>query len=517
MVKAFFIGCSDPVYLDVAKRLESEHNWNILYWASRKRIKKPIQDAFPNCIFHDVLDAVRAIPACSCEGLARHTADVSLHRSIAHDQLLILDQMSRMGSGDAFTYEERIEHFYKLISYWRAVLAHLQPDIVVFPTAPHLIYDYILYVLCCRASVRTLMFEFPSVYPHLIYPVKRFENGLKRVIANYDLELQKYNGEDVILSQKSENYFSKARMSYEEGVPTYIRFKNIKANYYQAARSWKNIASYFVYPWKLLSVPTTLYHYIVDPAPENYLKLKGKTPEKSAVSGAGWRINRARRRQYKKRLKKYYDSISEVPRFERPYILVPLHFQPERTTNPMGGFYSNQLRMVDLLASCLPDGWEIYVKEVPSIFWPHITKQSFRSREYYDHLVHTTGVRVIDYNVDPFLLIDKSEIVATVTGTAAWEAVLRGKPALAFGYAWYLGCEGIFFVQNEKDCRIALKQVMSGYSPDLGKVRLFNKVLEEEGNSLYLENRFAKLVGIPASENTDRVANMFVNFLSEPS
>ena len=33
-------------------------------------------------------------------------------------------------------------------------------------------------------------------------------------------------------------------------------------------------------------------------------------------------------------------------------------------------------------------------------------------------------------------LIDKCKAVATITGTSGWEALIRGKPVLHFGYPW---------------------------------------------------------------------------------
>ena len=41
-------------------------------------------------------------------------------------------------------------------------------------------------------------------------------------------------------------------------------------------------------------------------------------------------------------------------------------------------------------------------------------------------------------------LLDHSKLVATVTGTAAWEAICQKKKAIVFGYVWHRFLPGIF-------------------------------------------------------------------------
>ena len=80
---------------------------------------------------------------------------------------------------------------------------------------------------------------------------------------------------------------------------------------------------------------------------------------------AAWpgRRAEARGRRWRRRLKKTYDRLCSDPDLSQPYIYVALHYQPEQTTSPSGGVYVHQDLMVGLLASHLPSGWKIYVKE----------------------------------------------------------------------------------------------------------------------------------------------------------
>src|SRR5690606_37441144 len=140
------------------------------------------------------------------------------------------------------------------------------------------------------------------------------------------------------------------------------------------------------------------------------------------------------------------------------FVYVGLHYQPELTSFPLGGFFNNQYLMLLMLSSVIPSDWKILVKEHPSIF-RYVKKNVtiFRSREYYTSLKRIPKVELMGHRSDPFKLIDSAACVATLTGTMGFEAVLRGKPCLVFGDAAYVGCEGVFRINSFQDLEDAFK------------------------------------------------------------
>ncbi|WP_354689766.1 hypothetical protein [Lentibacter algarum] len=118
-------------------------------------------------------------------------------------------------------------------------------------------------------------------------------------------------------------------------------------------------------------------------------------------------------------------------------IYFPLHLQPELTTSFMGQAYSDQCLAISTLVAVLKSqdqAFTIYVKENP--------KQSFDQRQFL-HLLQSDEVIMIDRTVPSNRLIEECDIVATITGTAGWEAVKSGKPALIFGTTWYENAPGV--------------------------------------------------------------------------
>ena len=127
------------------------------------------------------------------------------------------------------------------------------------------------------------------------------------------------------------------------------------------------------------------------------------------------------------------------------FIYVPLHNQPEMSTSALGGPWRDQVLMIEALARHLPDDWEILVKENP--------RQGAYARGplFWHRLNRIKGVKFVPSDLSTHELSDRAQFVATVTGTAAWEAVRKGRPAVVFGNAWYKRLPGIHRFEEGMD------------------------------------------------------------------
>lgn len=132
--------------------------------------------------------------------------------------------------------------------------------------------------------------------------------------------------------------------------------------------------------------------------------------------------------------KNYLEMVSMYSPVEKAgrYAVFFLHFQPERTTLPDGWGFTQQLIAIKTLRRGLPSDIVLYVKEHPSTFFARY-KTASRSRYFYTELNKIDGVKIVDVNYDTYDLMKSSEIIATVTGTVAWEAILLRKPSIVFG------------------------------------------------------------------------------------
>jgi hypothetical protein len=194
-----------------------------------------------------------------------------------------------------------------------------------------------------------------------------------------------------------------------------------------------------------------------------------------------------------------------------PFIFVALHYQPEATTHPLAGIYADQILMIKLLSANLPKGWKIYVKEHRTLFDPELRGHFSRNERYYEQICEIPNTILVPMQLSSFELIDKARAVATPTGTAAWESVVRGVPSLTFGNAWFNYCHGVFDCRNEPALNAALEKIEAGFKPQPELVRLFLKVLHEVG--CHADRDSYQLTSYTFQESSQRLADYLLRVL----
>ncbi len=120
-----------------------------------------------------------------------------------------------------------------------------------------------------------------------------------------------------------------------------------------------------------------------------------------------------------------------------PFIYMPLHNQPEMSTQTLGGPFRDQLLAVEAIGRALPEGWRIYVKENP--------RQSGYARGpmFFHRLSRIRGVQFVPSDTSTHELSSRAKLTATVGSNAGWEAIRKGKQVVVFGNPWYGSFPGV--------------------------------------------------------------------------
>ncbi len=486
MKKAFFVECGKYYWVDVAKNLR-RRGYEPVYWVAAPYMEGPVRQAFPFILFHSTVDAYHGIFPYDNPFTRLRPLGEEFIEKFSDAEFIAIKMMDRMDDGDTFLYNERLEHYYNLIKYYRELIEYYSPDVMVFSIAPHAVFNYVLYKLAKFYGIKTVMFEKAPVGGY-IFPLLSFEEGSDGLKDAYE----KFAGrEEVSLGGDFSAYYEKLRGdNYDEAQPANMKIhrKNLK---------------------RKKGLFEDIFDKLKNPVPIPYMYLKEK-----GVSVEDIRMNKVKYLWYyyknllrKKRLKEYYDFFVTSADFSKPYIFVPLQYQPERSTSPLGGRFVNQELMIELLSYMIPGGWFLYVKEHNLQHWPVKTAERGRNTDFYKKIAKLPNVMFVSTDITSFKLIDNAKAVATVTGTTGWEAIVRGKPALVFGNPYYKICDGAIPVKSFEDCASAIGKIKDGYTPNERKVKAFLKAIETVSVRGYESGMFKGAAGITEKENAANITS----------
>ena len=117
-----------------------------------------------------------------------------------------------------------------------------------------------------------------------------------------------------------------------------------------------------------------------------------------------------------------------------------------------------------------------------------------RNKQFYERISTMKKVQMIPSDLDSNYMADHSQAVATATGTIGWESLLRGKPVLVFGTAWYTGCDSIFKIETYDDCVNAIRKVREGFIPDQLDIERYVAAVEESSEKLFVHRNYSSRI-----------------------
>jgi hypothetical protein len=122
----------------------------------------------------------------------------------------------------------------------------------------------------------------------------------------------------------------------------------------------------------------------------------------------------------------FKSMIYDSPDYSLRYVLFTLNYQPEHSIDVEAPFWTNQLDVISTIAKSLPADCHLFVKEHPNSL-------GLRSFSFYRKVRSLPNTRVLSYDCDIKALIQRSELVACITGTVALEANFMNVPSVTLG------------------------------------------------------------------------------------
>lgn len=421
------------------------------------------------------------------ESLADSPFDRHCQRVWTEDALPILDQYNRLDHGRDFSLLERKLHLYQQIIFWNGVFEHLRPDAVLFPFLPHVVTDNVILALAKSRGIPSVQGDYILEAGKWVFHssadwagftaeasvISRLDDQAGLKIENDDL--QEWHAE--LLTRLTEGRTAYSHISYSGQNFQWQR----QASKMEAWKFWaKEIQMLVRGAWNSLGDLFAGRGFCWCGQKERGRRFGSSYAGRFGRFRFHWGNFRAKR--HARALKNAYSRLARANEGFRPdgatkYVFFALHYQPESSTNPLGGIYTDMYLAANLLRHSLPPGWELLIKEHPGQFYTDVEDlvpyqgHIPRSRDYYEALTAGGRVKLIPLDYPSPLLVEHCSAIATITGSIGVEASARGKPVLCFGDAFYLPVKGIFRIRTLEDCQEALRMIDQGSVASLDSLR----------------------------------------------
>jgi hypothetical protein len=475
----------DPFFVPIVREICARTGWEVSDWFATNDPLVDPRATFPGAQVYRPEVASRGTmpPDARPEEIPQLDQEI-LSRMAPYEAMFMRMLDIYDPDGRAFSGRERRTAYFDLLRATLHIVRKRKPGLLITGTIPHALHDYMVYAVCKAQGIDTLMYV-PFTVPGYLLLYSSMEEGHERLAAVYRRLLQEdAPGQPVELPADLDRYVSGVTKDYSIGEPWYTRLRDhvmvLNRSPWTALRiRVRDLLFDLKFAAAFAAAPRRRYQqHFVQPLPD-FFKQRGVRLRDSQTSQFGANRVFIAGMRVKKKLLRQYREFERPPDLTAKFVFVPLHYQPEASTSPLGGAFVDQILMLQLLASHLPGDWRIYVKEHRTTFDPWLRGHFARDLEYYREIMDTPRTAIVPMELSSFDLIDRAQAVATVTGTAGWEAVVRGVPAIIFGNAWYKDCDGVFDGRTGEGCASAVAAIAQGARPGARRVRLFLKAVAE--------------------------------------
>lgn len=216
------------------------------------------------------------------------------------------------------------------------------------------------------------------------------------------------------------------------------------------------------------------------------------------------------RKKYKKITHKFSSQNKKI-------IYFPFHFQPERSTDPEAGFYSDQINAALSLSKVVPDDYVIWIKEHPRqspLEFPNLKRYYYRELYDFEILSNLNNVRLLDINYPTSKILNKTKFVASCTGSVLWEALVKGIPAVRFGSTWHDNCKSCYYFDEFLKNTISFDEISKIKKEKvIENVKLFLVEFEKYTIESSNADQFAKYSKLPFKDQIKNLSKAISNLV----
>ena len=433
MLKYIYLPPSGDLWRKLAINLRDQRIATPVLWMGHRKSDQFARENFPDCNVINFNETNKGIFQFKDQEYEKHSKYCQILREpwfleLKDQAMRMLDRNDYFG---AFRPVDREAAFYNLIFRFYTIIEKEKPDVLIVSESPHFASTLIVYRICEYMEIPIVCYMTSLVSPAIFIKSGIDKPPIKLPIGIDQNEFLQASHKEI--DGMIYNLLNGERNPQQPGYMLRQFKMERRKRVSRLLKAFRNIFRAALSPILPASMQTRS-HY-------GFHGFSAFNNHAGIVSEAIKYITEVRAQRA---LTKAYSEIcTSEDSLPEKYAFFPLHYEPERTSNPDGGEWHNQYHAIARLRQLLPDDVAIVVKEHPSQLGSFVQGFRGRSRFSYETISAIKGVFFTPIDVPSWRIQRNAILTCTLTGTAALEAAITGKPAVLMGHSWFRGCPGI--------------------------------------------------------------------------
>lgn len=357
------------------------------------------------------------------------------------------------------SFDDRRRLLFKHLRFWDKTLLDLAIDAVIFHNLPHQVFDTVLYHMCKSRGIPTLIFSSVGVFKDTYFVSESIEDA---GLLDFGAKLRAANVNNWIDTDDRVNRdWTRVCKIVDSGGEAHVAtdsFSILRSliNDGHAGGSRGTMRDFVKALWRRLR----------------------RMRRQVSTSRVSLSLKSRRIRDVRSARREELKHASNSPLPER-FVYFPLHFQPEASTTARGRHYVELREVVASVASSMPEGVILVIKEHPHQY----DKLLPRPSGFFSELAGIPRVQLIDSSARSSDIRQKCLGVVTVSGSNGFEVLASGRQVIAFGSAAWREAPGVWTIRSQADVVSALDSVCS--APPLSRDN-YRSYIQRLRNSTFL-------------------------------
>jgi len=203
---------------------------------------------------------------------------------------------------------------------------------------------------------------------------------------------------------------------------------------------------------------------------------------------------------------KYIMKYEKLEDIHEKIAYFPMHVQPESSIDVMGSYFSEQLKLIKDIRRALPADTTLIIKEHPNFL-------DMNNYGFYQQMKRIPNVKFIKYDSSTFNVLQRTDIVFTVSGTTAYQAGLQGIPAITFSPMFFEGLSSVHSCTNICKLRALVYKLITNFTRDYeADCQFMEELMKNSYDAIW--DSAVRSPHVLEPENVKKLQNAFLNVIT---